>query len=100
MLYITVKLFGRNGIRGEFKAYEAKALAIFRKHGGEVVVAYAPASDKAQAEMPDEIQILKISGREKFDRFMNDPDRIKMADERNAVIRKTEVYLSEEIIEY
>lgn len=100
MLYITVKLFGRNGIRGEFRDYETKALNIFRKHGGEVVVAYAPAPDNSQSEMPDEIQILKIPGRSDFDKFMNDPDRIKLADERNAVIRKTEVYTSEELIEY
>ena len=66
MLYITVHLFGKSGIRGEFRDYEAKALAIFRKHGGEVVIAYVPVAGgvgnvgTGGAAAPDEIQILKI----------------------------------------
>ena len=35
MLYVTVHLYGKNRIRGEFREYESKALSIFRKHGGE-----------------------------------------------------------------
>ena len=103
MLYVTVKLYGRNGVRGEFLAYEQKALEIFKRHGGEVVVAYAPAPDKggnAQADFPDEIQILRIADRENFDKFIQDPERIGLTAEREAVIRKTEVYLSAEIIGY
>lgn len=100
MLYVTVKLFGRTGIRGEFRDYEAKALDIFRRHGGEVLVAYAPTVDGNLAERPDEIQILKIPSRAAFEKFMHDPDRIGMAGERDQVIRKTEVYISEEIIDY
>lgn len=100
MLYMTVKLYGRKGIRGEFKAYETKALAVFRRHGGEVMVAYAPVPDPTQAEWPDEIQVLRIAGLSEFERFMKDPERVAMAGEREAVIRKTEVFLSEEVIHY
>jgi uncharacterized protein (DUF1330 family) len=100
MLYLTVKLYGRKGIRGEFKDYEAKALAIFRKHGGEVMVAYAPVPDPAQAEWPDEIHVLRIAGPAEFEAFMKDPERIGLAAERESVIRKTEVLLSQELIEY
>lgn len=100
MIYITVNLFGRNGARGEFREYESKALALFKKHGGEVMVAYVPAADANQKEIPDEIQILRIPDSTKFDDFMKDPDRVKLADERNSVIRKTEVYISGEIIRY
>ena len=38
MLYITVHLYGKTGIAGEFKDYETKALNIFRRHGGEVCI--------------------------------------------------------------
>lgn len=100
MLYVTVKLFGRKGIPGEFHAYESKALAIFRKHGGEVVAAYAPARDPGQPEFPDEIQVLRIAGPAEFARFMQDPDRLALAAERDAVIRKTEVFVSREMIAY
>ena len=100
MLYLTVKLFGRNAVPGEFREYEGKALAIFRKHGGEIVVAYVPAAESVPGETPDEIQILKIDSRARFDAFMGDPERVAMAGERDGVIRKTEVYLSGEIVEY
>ncbi len=100
MLYITVKLFGRNGIRGEFKEYEKIALNIFKKYGGEVVVAYKPSKEFSQTDVPDEIQILRISNRTDFDAFMNDSDRTRLANLRDDVIRKTDVYFSEEIIDY
>jgi hypothetical protein len=100
MLYVTVALFGRRGEPGEFRDYETKALALFRKHGGEVVVAYAPDRDQGKAEVPDEIQVLRIGSRAAFDGFMQDPERLRLAGERDAVIRKTEVYLSENIIGY
>ncbi len=71
-----------------------------KRHGGEIVVAYAPIPEPNGSETPDEIQILKISDRTDFESFMKDPDRLKMSDERNAVIRKVEVYISSEIISY
>lgn len=103
MFYATVKLYGRNGVRGEFLSYERKALDIFKRHGGEVVAAYAPVLGPVgvnQADFPDEIQILRIADRTAFDRFMQDPERLGLAAERDSVIRKTEVYLSGEIIGY
>jgi len=99
-LYITVKIFGRTGRRGEFRDYETKALNLFRKHGGEIVIAYAPSKDGGQVDPPDEIQILKIADRSGFESFLNDPERIKMSGERDAVIKRTEVYISDEIIRY
>lgn len=100
MLYITVHLYGKTGTPGEFKDYESKALNIFKRHGGEVVVAYAPGLLKDQSELPDEIQILKIASQADFEGFMNDPDRTALASERETVIRKTEVFLSKAIISY
>jgi len=100
MLYITVKLYGKNRIRGEFKEYESKALKLFRQHGGEVIVAYAPRRDSENEDIPDEIQILKIENQTKFDMFMHDPDRVKMSAERESVIQRTEIYISEEILDY
>jgi len=100
MLYITVKLYGKHGIRGEFKEYESKALKILRQHGGEVIIAYVHRRDSENENVPDEIQILKIENQTKFDMFMQDPDRVKMSAERESVIRRTEVYISKELIDY
>jgi hypothetical protein len=99
MLYLTVKLYGKNGVKGEFKAYETKALNLFRRYGGEVIVAYAPVRDGALSDFPDEIQILRIAGKTEFERFMNDPERSALSEERSRVIRKTEIYFPEEIVQ-
>lgn len=100
MIYLTVHLYGRKGIPGEFKAYEQKALDMFKKHGGEVVVAYTPARSSGSLEVPDEIQVLRIGSREAFEKFMVDPERAGMAAERDAVIRRTDVFLSADLISY
>ena len=100
MLYITVHLYGKNGTPGEFKEYESKALKIFTQHGGEVIIAYVPTRDPGVSDIPDEIQILRIENRAKLEMFMKDPERIKMAEERNGVIKRTDVFISEEIINY
>ena len=100
MLYITVMLYGKQKIKGEFKEYETKALNIFKKHGGEIIAAYAPVNDGSKEEMPDEIQILKIADQAELEKFINDPERLSMTDERNQVISKTVLYLSDQMIAY
>ena len=100
MLYITVLLYGRNGVKGEFKDYEMKALNIFKKYGGEVIAAYAPIRDGSTTDTPDEIQILKIADQATLNAFINDPERVSLGDERNRVIRRTDTYLSDEMIAY
>ncbi len=100
MIYLTVLLFGRNGVQGEFLAYERKALEIFRRHGGEVIAAYAPDGSIPSENRPDEVQILRMGDRAAFEAFMRDPERVALAAERESVIRKTEVYLSGAPIPY
>jgi len=100
MLYLTVKLYGKNGIEGEFRDYESKALKLFRRHGGEVVVAYAPIRTPGTENTPDEIQILRIENQAMFEKFMQDPERLTLAAERDRVLAKTEIYISEKIINY
>jgi hypothetical protein len=100
VLYITIHLFGFAPGGEGFRDYERKALGIFKSHGGEVVVAYSPEGLSGQGEIPDEIQILRIPDRAGFDAFLADPERMGLAGARARVIRKTEVFLSGEIIEY
>lgn len=63
-------------------------------------MAYAPISPAGSEDVPDEIQVLRIANRAAFDRFMTDPDRVTMADERNSVIGRTEVFVSGEVVDY
>jgi uncharacterized protein (DUF1330 family) len=100
MLYITVHLYGKTGVAGEFKDYESKALNIFRRHGGDVIVAYRPVRQSGAENVPDEIQILRIADQATLERFMKDPERVSMAAERDAVIQRTDLYLSDALVDY
>lgn len=100
MLYLTVHLYGRQGVPGEFKAYEQHALDLFRRHGGEVLVAYTPQRAAGDADTPDEIQVLRIADQAALDAFMTDPQRTTLAAERERVIRRTVVYQSDKLVSY
>ncbi len=100
MLFITAHIYGKNKIRGEFKSYEVKTLNIFKKYGGEIIAAYVPLLNKNGLEVPDEIHVLKISDQNAFDKFLNDPERLALSQERDLVIARTEVFISQEIVEY
>ncbi len=104
MIYLIVHIFGIPGIPGGFRDYEEKALSIFKRYGGEVIAAFAPVEYKGapgfSGDLPDEIQILRLPDHAGFEAFMRDPDRVSMGEERIRVIRKTDVYLSGEIIRY
>jgi uncharacterized protein (DUF1330 family) len=93
-------LYGRSPAGEGFRDYEKKALGIFRRHGGEVIVAYAPLALPGQRDLPDEIQVLRIADRAGFEAFLADPERARLSGERDRVIRKSEVFLSGEIVAY
>ena len=100
MLYVTVCLYGRQGVPGEFKAYEQHALDLFRRLGGEVLAAYTPQRAAASDDPPDEIQIMRIADQASLDAFVADPARTARAAEREAVIKRTVTYQSAALVDY
>ena len=100
MLYLTVHLYGRQGVPGEFQAYEQHALDLFRRHGGEVLAAFTPQRTAASDDPPDEIQVLRIADQASLDAFLADPERTARAAEREAVIKRTVLYQSAALVNY
>lgn len=99
-IHIIVHLFAVNGSTEGMKAYEDKSLRIFRKHGGEIVAAFKPDLNLEGKSNPDEIQVLKIHSMEAFKKFLNDPERTGLSDERDRVIAKTEMFISKADVPY
>ena len=94
MIHIAVHLHVVPGAEKGMRAYEKKALGIFRDYGGEVVAAFQPDPALNPKPMPDEVQILRIASMTDFKKFMIDPKRQALAGERKRVIKKTEVFVS------
>jgi uncharacterized protein (DUF1330 family) len=100
MLYLLVKLYVRPGKTESFRAYERKALALFRRYGGEVVAAFSPEPGAEGADRPDEIHVLSVANRSQFDDYLADPDRQAMAAERDSVLLASETIISLQVIRY
>ena len=100
MIIIAVHLYAVSGAEAAMRIYEGKALRIFRKHGGEVLAAFKPAPEANGKPSPDEIQILRMASRDAFARFMVDPERVNLSEERKRAIAKTEVFISQTHVEY
>jgi uncharacterized protein (DUF1330 family) len=100
MLYLTALLFAHPGAREGLREYEEKTLAIFRRHGGEILAAFVPEPDPSGAEQPDEIHILRIADSAAFAAYLADPERQALAARRDSVLRKSEVFRSGRTIPY
>jgi uncharacterized protein (DUF1330 family) len=100
MLYLVIKLYVRPGKLDAFHVYEKKVLALFRRHGGEVVAAFAPEPGPEGEDGPDEIHVLSIATRTQLNDFQADPERNAMAEEREAVLRASDTLVSRHLFRY
>lgn len=100
MLVIIAHLTVRPGQEAAFRAFESQALACFRAHGGEVLAAFRPRPDASGKPTPDEIHILRIGSEDAFAAYRADPTLLALADLRAQAIARTEMFLSQETIEY
>jgi uncharacterized protein (DUF1330 family) len=88
-----VLLWARPGMEAALSAYEDKVLRLVAEHGGQVLErgTVLPGS-QADSEPPTEVQLLEMPSETGLDAYMNDPRRLAMADERDAVIARTDVF--------
>jgi len=100
MLVIIAHLFIHPGQEVAFHAYESQALARLRAHGGEVLAAFRPRPNANGQPAPDEIHVLRMGSEEQFAAFRADPALAALADLRAQAIARTEIFVSQEIVEY
>ena len=108
MLIIIAHLFIHPGQEAAFRAFETQALASFRArfcarfcaHDGEVLAAFRPRPTADGTPTPDEIHVLRIGLEEAFAAYRADPALLALADLRAQAIARTEIFLSQETVEY
>lgn len=100
MFLITVHLYAHEGDIATLRSFEREALALVRQFGGELLAAFKPANPDNSADIPDEIHLLRFPSQDAFDAYRNSPESAALAPKRTATIRKTTIFLSEEIITY
>ena len=99
MIYLVVQLTYVPGHEAEGADYERTVLAFFREHGGEVLGAFRPAPWANGMRASDEVQLLRIGTREQIDAYMNDERRLALVSIRDRSIAKTEIVMSEELLD-
>jgi uncharacterized protein (DUF1330 family) len=100
VLLIAVHLHAHEGNITALRSFEEEALALVRQFGGELLAAFKPANADNSADIPDEIHLLRFPSQAAFDAYRNSPETAALAPKRTAAIRKTVIFLSEEIITY
>jgi uncharacterized protein (DUF1330 family) len=100
MLLISVHLFANEGDITRLRVFELEALIVIGQFGGKLISAFKPANPENSANIPDEIHLLQFPSQEAFDIYRDSPESAALAPKRNKAIRKTIVYLSEEIVDY
>jgi uncharacterized protein (DUF1330 family) len=88
-----VLLWARPGMEPALSAYEDKVLRLVSEHGGRVLErgTVLPGS-QYDGDPPAEVQLLEMPSEASLDAYVNDPRRLAMAAERNAVIARTDLF--------
>lgn len=82
-------LWARPGLDADVNAYEDAVIGLLVDHGAEIVQrAFGDGSD----EHPHEVQLYSFPDQAGVDAFLADPRRLELADERERVIARTELF--------
>jgi len=78
MLYLTQLVYIQPGAESAFHAFEAVALPLLSKYGGELLLRLRPTPDcvvSATTEVPYEIHLLRFQSEADLEQFSQDPER-------------------------
>jgi hypothetical protein len=82
-------LWAHPGQEAALTAYEDRVLRLLPEHGGTVV--QRAVSDGAEGR-PHEVQLYRFAGQDGLDSYLADPRRTALAEERDRVVARTEVF--------
>jgi hypothetical protein len=82
-------LWAREGERTGLSEYEDRVLALVAEHRGEVV---QRAIGDGVGDGPDEVQLYRFLDDAALQGYLADPRRVALADERDRVIARTELF--------
>ena len=87
---LCVLLWATPGLEHDLNDYEDSVLGLLPAHGGRVVLRLRSA--EGDADGPCEVQVLEFGSDAHLAEFMEDPRRTGLADVRERVIARTDVF--------
>lgn len=94
-LELCVLLWATDGNEETLSRYEDTVLALVPKHGGRVVSRVRSLSN---GEGPLEVQIIHLPGESALQAYMEDPERLALADVHREAIARTELLKVETLV--
>ncbi|WP_375002559.1 hypothetical protein [Aeromicrobium sp. CTD01-1L150] len=82
-------LWAREGEAAGLEEYENRVLALIPEHGGQVLQRVRNTVDDGQ---PREVQLYRFPSKSSLDSYLADPRRLALADERDRVVGRTELF--------
>jgi hypothetical protein len=82
-------LWAHPGQEAALTAYEDRVLKLLPEHGGAVL--QRAVSDGAESR-PHEVQLFRFASQAGLDSYLADPRRTALAEERDRVVARTEVF--------
>ncbi len=82
-------LYAREGEEVGLSAYEDRVLALLQRHGAQII--QRAVSDGADGR-PHEVQLYRFPDAGALDAYLADPDRVALADDRDRVVARTELF--------
>lgn len=82
-------LWANDGEAAGLTAYEDAVLALIPEHGGQVIQRAQSDGDDGR---PHEVQLYRFVSQASLDSYLADPRRASLAQERDRVIRRTDLF--------
>jgi hypothetical protein len=82
-------LWAKQGLEDDLSAYEDAVLPLIREHGGEVL---QRARGDGSDGHPHEVQFYRFASQAAIDAYAADPRRVALANERDRVVARTDVF--------
>ena len=92
MVFITQLVYIHAGQEGVFDAFEAVAIPLIQKHGGELLLRLRPTPENVVAgsmDLPYEIHLVRFPDDAAFARFASDEDRRKFLHLKNDAMKSS-----------
>lgn len=86
---LCVLLWERPGRADELVAYEDRVLTLLAAHGGRLL---QRARRVGARDEPLEVHLLQFPTEEALDRYLADPERAALSDDRDRAIERTELH--------
>ncbi|MEI9906177.1 MAG: DUF1330 domain-containing protein [Asticcacaulis sp.] len=98
MIQVIALLYAGDGGKPAMRAYESKVMRILAEHGGRLVSASHPADPRP--DDPDEVHIVQFESSGHFAAFRADPRHAGLKTERQAAIRDTRLFITDQFVTY